>query len=247
MFKDHFSHSSKNYAKYRPGYPSGLFDFIISECSKTESCWDVGCGNGQASVELAKHFDQVLATDASQEQIKAAQLRDNITYLTAPAENCPSEDHSFDLVTVAQAIHWFDFDQFFEEVRRATRPGGLLAFWTYDLHKVDDQIDEVIYDFYENTVGEFWPPERKFVESHYQTIDVPFVELETPKFSIQKSFNRDDVVNYMSTWSAVKNYRNQKKEDPIVILEKNLRPVWPDRLQLKMVTWGLHMRLFKSD
>lgn len=245
MFKDHFSHNSKNYAKYRPGYPSGLFDFIISNCRETKYVWDVGCGNGQASSALAEHFDKVLATDASAEQINAGQQKLNINYLTAPAEACPESNDVFDLVTAAQAIHWFDLEKFFEEVKRVVKPGGYLAFWTYDLPRVNLVVDTVVNEFYAHTVGDYWPPERNVVDSKYATINAPFRELECPVFEYSQMWSRDDVFNYISTWSAVKNYRNIRGEDPMEQFLVGISKAWPIPEQKKLVTWNNYLRMFK--
>jgi ubiquinone/menaquinone biosynthesis C-methylase UbiE len=136
-FKDHFSGHAPDYRIFRPAYPPELFAFLASIASPEGLVWDCGTGNGQAAIALAEHFTHVFATDASEEQIRQAEPHPRVEYAVAPAERCPLPDGSANLVTVAQALHWFDLDQFNTEVKRVCHPGGFLAVWTYDLHAVN--------------------------------------------------------------------------------------------------------------
>jgi methylase of polypeptide subunit release factors len=84
------------YAKYRPTYPSVMYDFILGHTIGRAQAWDCATGNGQVAVELSKHFEQLMASDVSQSQLDNAIKAPNIKYLVAPAESTPFEDHSFD-------------------------------------------------------------------------------------------------------------------------------------------------------
>ena len=64
-FKDHFSAQAAIYREARTQYPDALFEFLRAQAPGGERAWDAGCGNGQASVALARHFHAVVATDPS--------------------------------------------------------------------------------------------------------------------------------------------------------------------------------------
>jgi ubiquinone/menaquinone biosynthesis C-methylase UbiE len=151
--KDNFSTQATQYAKFRPTYPQGLYDFINSEVKNKALAWDCATGNGQIAVQLAQTFEQVVATDISEKQLANAPQKNNITYKVEPAEKTTFKDHSVDLITVGQAIHWFNFGQFFDEVRRILKPDGLFIAVGYELMKINPAIDILIDNFYNNIVG----------------------------------------------------------------------------------------------
>ena len=171
--KDNFSRQSAIYAQYRPAYPQALYEFIFSQVANKEAAWDCGTGNGQAAMELSKSFAKVFATDISQRQINNAVLRDNISYSVQPAEKTDFPDNSFDLVTVAQALHWFRFDDFYPEVKRVTKPDGVFASWAYSLLRISNEINTLIEDHHYNTLNYYWDKERKYVDEEYRNI--PFL------------------------------------------------------------------------
>ena len=203
-FQDYFSSHAAAYRAFRPAYPKALFTHLASIASGRELAWDCGTGNGQAAVALAEHFDRVFATDASADQVKNAERHPRVEYAVARAEECPLPDHCADLVTVAQALHWFDFDRFYAEVRRVCRPGGVLAVWTYELHSVNPAVDAVLHRFQTEFVGPYWPPDRVWVDTHYRTIPFPFPELPAPRFEMTADWDLPRMLGYMSTWSATK-------------------------------------------
>ena len=242
-FKDHFSGKAAAYGRYRPHYPPELFSFLAAQCPLRELAWDCGCGNGQASVALADHFERVYATDASAEQIAKAKPHPKIAYAVAPAEASGLPDHSVDLVTVAQAIHWFDFDAFYDEVRRVSKPDGLLAAISYGLFEIEPALDERLHHFHRNTLGRHWPPERRHVDENLTTIPFPFEERETPSLSLKAAWNLDDLVGYIDTWSALQRYRAETGEDPLPAIRDDLAQFWGDPSESKTVRWPLNLRL----
>ena len=211
--------------------------------------WDCGTGNGQAAVQLARYMDEVIATDASAEQIRQAIPHERVRYLVAPAGDVPLEDKSVDLVTVAQAIHWFDHDAFYREVRRVVRPGSVIAAWTYTLFYASPEdlqapdIDAVLQHFYDEVVGPYWPPERRHIEAAYQSIPFPFEEQEAPKLTLTMDWTLADVVGYLRTWSASQRYREQVGTDPIREVEGNLRAAWGDPEMVRTMHWPAPMRI----
>ena len=241
-FKDHFSGHSSNYQKYRPSYPKELFSYLSGFCKDNKYVWDVGTGNGQCALELTQHFEAVLATDPSANQIRDAVQHEKIKYDVSPAEKCPETDQNFDLITVAQALHWFDFDAFFKEVRRVAKSGGILAAWTYTHAEVSQEVDQIYSKFYSEIVGDYWPAERCYVEDKYKSIDFPFEPIQSPQFKIQMEYSRDDYLAYLGTWSAVKNYKLDKKHDPIDLIRSELSELWSDSEELRVVTWPIHLK-----
>jgi len=242
-FKDHFSGHAADYRVFRPTYPPELFAFLASVAPAHELAWDCGTGSGQAAVVLAEHFARVFATDASAEQIANAEPHPKVEYAVAPAEACPLPDASADLVTVAQALHWFGFDRFYAEVKRVLEPGGLLAVWTYDLHAVNADVDPVLARLQSEFVGPYWPPERALVGAGYRTIPFPFEEVPAPAFGMTAEWNLPTLLGYMSTWSATKRFAAAHGFDPLERLADDFAAAWGDPAAVRTVRWKLALRL----
>lgn len=239
-----FSTVAREYASFRPGYPTGLFAWLGSVAPATHAVWDCGCGSGQASTALAEFFDEVFATDVAPEQIAAAKAHPRVRYSVAPAEKSGLADASVDLVTVAQALHWFDVQAFYDEARRVARPGALLVVWTYPRPEfVAPELDRVFLDFYSNVVGPYWPPERQHVESHYRTLPFPAGEIEPPPFGLELTWSFDQVIGYASSWSATARYRKELGSDPVPLLAEALRAVWPAAAAAQPLRMPLVVRL----
>lgn len=243
--KDNFSAGSANYAAFRPESPRELYDFLLKEAGTVGAAWDAGTGSGQAAAVLAAHFPRVYATDVSAEQLAHAVQHPRITYRQERAEQSSLPPESVDLVTVAQAFHWFDFGAFFAEVTRVTRPGALLAVWAYSLLRVDGGvIDELLKDFYQHTVGPYWDAERRHVDQGYRDITVPFPEIETPVFHIRGRWTQAELLGYLRTWSAVKHYQRSEGEDPVTALAEKLQSHWP-QTATRDIDFPVFMRLFR--
>jgi SAM-dependent methyltransferase len=244
-FKDHFSKQSTGYSRYRPNYPEELFAFLASLCRQPVKAWDCGCGTGQAAHGLVRHFKSVVATDASEAQIEKAAAGDGITYRVATAEASGLDDDSVDLVLVAQALHWFDFDMFYREVRRVCRPGGVLVAIAYGLMRINPEIDRVIDRLYVDLLGDDWPPERKHIDNAYETIPFPFAPLPGKGFAMLAEWSFDHCLGYLKTWSAVQNYREREENCPVSLVADEILDAWGDREQVLHVSWPLHLLLGK--
>jgi SAM-dependent methyltransferase len=242
-FKDYFSTQSLDYAKYRPRYPEELFAYISSLPAQRETAWDCATGNGQAALSLANFFEQVMATDGSQSQLDNAATHARVTYKQATAEESHIEPHSIDLVTVAQALHWFDLERFYAEVHRVLKPAGALAVWCYNLLEISPALDAVINRFYSDTVGPYWPPERKIIEDNYRSLSFPFDEVEPPSFNMTAQWNLLDLSGYFSTWSATQRFIAAHGHDPVPDLADELLPLWGEPHQAREVRWPLYMRV----
>jgi ubiquinone/menaquinone biosynthesis C-methylase UbiE len=245
-FHDHFSEVAGRYADFRPRYPAQLFDYL-AELAGRSLAWDCAAGNGQATIDLARRFDRVIATDASAQQIAAAEPMPNVEYRVATAEHSGLPDRSADLIAVAQALHWFDLNRFYAEAGRVLRPGGVLAVWAYGINQVEGSaINEIVQDFYSNIVGPYWPPERKLVEQGYRTLPFPFAELPPPRFEMQTRWTLDQLLGYFSTWSATNRYIKAKGENPLGPLAESLRLVWGDETSPRLITWPLSLRVGRA-
>ena len=243
MFKDHFSTASRGYARYRPRYPEALFRWLAGLCPSRELVWDAATGTGQAALGLAAHFDQVIATDASGEQIRHARPHPRVRYEVAPSEYVPIENDTVDLVLVAQALHWFEFDAFYGEARRVAKAGAVLAAVSYGLFRIESSLDQAIDDFYGRVLRDFWPAERRHVDEGYRSVPFPFEEIEPPAFQTETRWTLDHLLGYLGTWSAVNRAREETGADPLAGIEPELRDLWGEPLEFRPVTWSLNLRV----
>jgi SAM-dependent methyltransferase len=241
--KDNFSKRSDNYAKYRPGYPPVFFSYLNSLVQHKQYAWDCGTGNGQVAYPLAATFEHVFGTDISRSQIENALQADNIVYSVQPAGKTGFDNRMFDLVVVAQAIHWFDFDRFYSEVRRTGKENALLCVAGYGRPGIGEQIDRLITAFYENVVGEYWDPQRKYIDEGYKTIPFPFNEIKAPDLVNIQHWTLEHLTGYINTWSAVKHFAAQNGYNPTGKLESEIEPLWDK--EEKEVAFPLLLRIGK--
>lgn len=243
-FKDHFSRHAEDYAKFRPRYPKELFGYLATVAPGKELAWDCATGNGQAAIELAELFEQVIATDASEKQVANTEAHARVEYRVAPAEESGIPSRSVDLITVAQALHWFDLSLFYAEARRVLKPGGIVAAWAYKLASVTPSIDAVVGHYYSDVVGPYWPAERRLVEK-FEELAFPFPEIATPSFEMVAEWKLGHLVGYLRTWSATQRFMAANQCDPLKSLEEDLRAAWGDAEQPRRVVWPLTVRVGK--
>jgi ubiquinone/menaquinone biosynthesis C-methylase UbiE len=224
--KDNFSNQSSLYVQYRPTYPAELFEYILRFVNNKTTAWDCATGNGQAAIVLSKSFKKVIATDISHKQIANAEKADNIYYSVQPAEHTNIESSTVNLITVAQALHWFHFENFYAEVKRVAAENAFMAAWAYSLLQIDEHIDALIRDYHFNTLGKFWDAERKHVDDEYRNIPFPFEKLDVPQFHIEQYWSIEDLQGYLNTWSALQHCISEKSENPIPGLIELIRPSW---------------------
>lgn len=221
--KDHFSTGSEKYARFRPTYPPKLYTFLLKFCNNRNRAWDCATGNGQVAGELAKHFLQVQGTDISINQLANAVQRSNLQYSKQPAEKTTFPKAYFDLVTVGQAVHWFEFDRFFTEVKRVLKKDAVIAIFGYALFESNPETDDIIRFFYNEIIGPYWQPERRYLEEKYRTIPFPFSEVEVPELFIKQQWTIERLLGYLKTWSAVKSYEEDKGRNPVDMIRKELQ------------------------
>jgi len=228
MAKDNFSTQSKLYARYRPHYPSVLFKFLYDQTEQFDKAWDCATGNGQVASVLAQKFKSVYATDISQRQLDQANEQPNVVYKIGSAE-ASGLSEKVDLITVAQAIHWFDTEAFVKEAKRLSHTNTILAFWGYGLFQVGSAIDSLIFDFYDITVGPYWDPERRLIENKYRNIEVPLTESMSKEFVFEDQWSLETLQGYLSSWSAVQHYINKHGTNPVNEFIQKVAPLWGEQ------------------
>lgn len=243
---DNFSERAKAYSKFRPVYPENLYNFVYSHVENFDSAWDCGTGNGQVAVELSKKFNKVFATDISDAQLAEAPAKPNILYNNVRAEKTDFPDNSFDLITVAQAYHWFDQRAFLTEAKRVVKPSGILAVWGYNLLKISPEIDDMIRHFHDDTVGGYWNAERKIVDDNYQNILFLKDEIAVPKFELETEWKFEQLIGYLTSWSAVNTYQKSTGKNPLDLIEPKLAKVWGNK-ETYPVKFPLFLRLGKVE
>jgi SAM-dependent methyltransferase len=246
-FEDHFSQQALDYALYRPHYPAELFAYLASLVPKQRLAWDCGTGSGQAAIQLADHFKRVVATDASAEQIAHAFAHERIEYRVEPAEQPDLEANSVDLVTVAIAVHWFDLPRFYAAVRRVTIPNGILAVWTYHAPVIEPAVDSILLHYYREVLAGYWPERWRYVDERYQTLPFPFTELTPPGFEMQAEWNLDQLVGFLSSWSASQRYQAARGQHPVSGIWPALSEAWGIPEQHRLIRWPLYLRVGRVE
>jgi SAM-dependent methyltransferase len=245
-FPDHFSGTAASYASYRPRYPASLFAWLAGLAPRRDHAWDCGTGSGQAAEGLAAHFDHVTATDPSVAQLLHAPRVDRVAYVAMTAEQAALTSRAAALVTVAQALHWFEREAFYREVDRVLRAGGVLAVWSYALASIDPQIDSVLERFSSVIVGPYWPRERSLVDSGYRSIALPFPELSPPAFAMEADWDLHQLGGYLTTWSAVNRYRAERREDPVPAVIRAVAELWENPDESRRIRWPLTLRVARK-
>ena len=238
-FKDHFSAHAAGYADSRPGYPPELFEWLALQCPRRRLAWDAGCGNGQASVALAEYFTEVYATDPSKAQIAQAIPHENVHYSVESAEDCGLGDNTANLVTVAQAYHWFDHERFCAEARRVLANDGVVALWSYAESMVSPDVDAVVNELHHGTLENDWPPERRHVLDRYRDLPFPFRPMPAPAFEMRSEWNLHQYLAYLSSWSASQRFLRRTGTDPVAAVAAAMREAWGDPEQVRTVQWPL--------
>ncbi len=246
-FADHFSGVSSGYAAFRPSYPAALFDALADITPVHALAWDCGAGTGQASVELAQRFASVVATDASASQIAQATPHQRVTYRAAPAHESGIADASVGLITVAQALHWFDVDAFHAEAQRVLVPHGVIAEWSYGLLEVPSAplVTDMV-NALDAQVGAWWPPERKHVDNGYQDLAFPFEPMDIGSFTMEADWSPAQLLGYLSTWSAVTRFKADKGTDPLVSFAAELEGAW-GKAPVHRIRWPLTLRVGRHE
>lgn len=205
-FTDLFSEKSATYAQARPTYPDALYRFVAGAAPARDRAWDCATGNGQAAIGLARHFGSVEATDASEQQVANAIAAQGVRYSVQAAERTDFAPACFDAVCVAQALHWFDLERFYAEVRRVLKPGGVLAAWGYGWTRISPEVDSALERHLLVRIKPYWPEQNALLIAGYRTIAFPFEPIEAPAFRIEVRWTIAQLLAYVETWTATRRY-----------------------------------------
>lgn len=242
-FRDHFSKQAERYSRHRPAYPEALFDYLAGLTAQKKLAWDCGTGNGQAALKLARRFERVIATDASAEQISHAARADGVEYRAEPAERTSIATNSVDLITVGTAVHWFEFEPFYAEVRRVSRPGAILAVWTYHLPTVNAPVDAWLERYFRETLAGYWPDRIVYLDERYRTLPFPFEEIPTGPFTMTVRWDFDCFEGFLASWSGTVSYCERNGEAAFRRVMEGAAAAWGDRKARRPVTWTLYCRV----
>ena len=241
-FKDHFSGRAALYATYRPLYPPALFEFLAGLTPRHRTALDCGTGNGQAAIGLVSYFDRVIATDPSAEQIRNATSHERIEYRVAAAQSSGLPAQSVNLVTAAQALHWFDAAAFFAEAKRVLAPDGAIAVWGYGDPLLDSApLDAELHAFNRGLLEPYWFAERKLLLDGYKSIRFPFDKVTVPTFELEMKWTLAELAGYLRTWSATLRYRERHGVDPVLEVERSLATHWGGANAQRLIRWPLHL------
>ena len=241
--QDHFSAIAAEYSAGRITYPEELYEYLSSACREKQLVWDCATGSGQAAVDLSSHFDRVIATDISDSLLALASNIDNVMFRCAPAEDSGIEPESVDLVAVAQAIHWFEHADFWKEVSRVLKPGGVLAFWGYVWPTVDDRIDVLPGEF-KRTIAHCWPKRSHYLQECYKDIEPPFGRIESPDFHLEENWTVSDYLAHLASWSGIRYFRDKSGEDPLEAIKKDIELMWGQGTRI--VRWALVLKVYRN-
>ncbi|XP_010036343.2 putative methyltransferase DDB_G0268948 [Eucalyptus grandis] len=237
-----FVKQAQQYVAARPSYPPQLFRFIASKTPARDLAWDAGTGSGQAAQSLAEIYGNVVATDTSPKQLEFAPRLPNVRYeLTSPVMSMAELDRkvsaasSVDLVTVAQALHWFDLPTFYRQVKHVLKkPHGVIAAWCYTIPEVDGPVNSVFRRFYSVDSNPYWDPARKLVDSEYRGIDFPFEPVEgmedtgPVRFVTERTMGVEDFLTYIRSWSGYQTAKEKGVELLSGDTVERFRRAWAD-------------------
>ena len=192
---------------------------------------------------MTKYFKGVIATDLSSAQIEKAPISKNIEYRVCSAECSDLDSQSIDLIVVTQALHCFDVDLFYKEASRVLKPDAILAVISYQLPRISTEIDDLIDQFHQNIVGNFWPPQRAHVDSAYRDIPFPLKELPAPEVKMEVDWTLTQFLGYLQSWSAVVYFEKEKRQNPLDLIHSELHKLWGEQESLGDLSWPLTLRI----
>lgn len=226
---DRFSKQSKEYAASRPTYPDALFEFLSEQTPAHQLAWDCGTGNGQAAIRLVEYFEKIYATDISAAQLENARPHQNIQYVKLNEGRTALQHNSVDLVTAAQAAHWFDLEKFYREADRVLRPRGIIALWGYGfISASDNEIDRIFQKLGREILKEYWDENVNKIWNGYDSFPFPFEEIDHPEFIMKIEWSLDQFVSYVSSWSAAQKFKEKNGSSPVDSVWDDLVKSWKD-------------------
>ncbi len=245
--KSTFSYDPSHYTNYRPQYPKELFEFLSKKSTSPKMVLDCGSGSGQATEGLSRIFEHVIAVDASNELLSKAKKLSNVTYIQSLCEKLPLASNSIDLICVAQAIHWFQLETFYEEVKRILKPGGIIAVFCYNQATISTKVDEIVANIYEQVKSnENITIERQYVYDAYETLPFPFKKILSPSFKMTVRWNYNQWLEYMKTWPSILEYEKKFNINLVENSKLAIRHAWENEDE-KEITWSIYLKVGQTE
>ncbi|KAJ0040389.1 hypothetical protein Pint_27399 [Pistacia integerrima] len=253
-----FDKQAKLYVDARPTYPSEWYSMLASHTTLHCLAWDVGTGNGQAAFGVAEHYEQVVATDVSEDQLENALPHPRVRYLHTPLSLSDDElvtliggENSVDLVTGAQAVHWFDLPKFYTIINRVLRkPGGVIAVWGYKGFEVSPTFNALMKKFYETTIP-YWNQNAQSLFDGYKDLPFPFesvglgFEGQPLELDMPKELSLEGFLRMLRSWSAINSALEQGVDLLSESVVKEFEGVWGGSHLIRTVTYKAFMLVGK--
>ncbi len=179
----------------------------------------------------------------SPKQLSQAKPHPQIRYSVQLAEETTFADNSFSLITVAQALHWFNFEQFWPEVQRLLKPGGIFAAWSYGFPELEPQLDVILQTQLLDLLKPYWAPQNQLAIDGYQTIVLPLQELEAPAFRLAPQWILTQVLAYFQTSSATKKAIAQEGETFWEQFATMFEQAWRNVSTPKAISMNISLRI----
>lgn len=156
-----------------------------------------------------------------------------------------------DLVTIAQALHWFDLPTFYQQVKWVLKkPNGVIAAWCYTVPEVNSHVDSFFQRFYTVDSAPYWDPARKLVDDKYKSIEFPFEPIDGEDhtgpfvFKTERLMNLDDYFTYIKSWSAYQTAKEKGVELLSCDVVEDFEHAWnQDGNSEKLVVFPVHLRI----
>lgn len=129
-------------------------------------------------------------------------------------------------------------EKFYLEVKRIAKPNCILALISYGVTIMKGEIGERLSSFYWDDIHKCWPEGREHVETGYQTLNFPFKEESMSNISIERKWNRSDLIGYVDTWSAIRRAKSGQAHTLLEQFEREMAKIWPDDIKYQ-VTWPI--------
>ena len=197
-----------------------------------------------------------MATDISEAQLKSAIPHSRVKYLHTPL-SLPEEEvvkliggeGSVDLITVAQAVHWFDLSTFYPLVNRLLKkPGGVIAVWTYKGPTVSPAVDSLTQRFYLTTLP-FLNERAQNAVDGYKTLPFPFESVglgmgsegHPVSLDMEKKLSFEGFLRMLRSWSAVATAKDKGVHLLSEEVVKEFETAWSGREVIASVTYKCFM------
>jgi ubiquinone/menaquinone biosynthesis C-methylase UbiE len=236
-----YSISADKYIATRPSYGDDIYNYISSLLNENNMAWDCACGSGQATKEIAKFVNRVVATDPDDIQLKKAPKLDNVRYLEESETVKTINDQSVDLITVATGIHWLNRGKFYKEAERVLKKNGVLATWGYTGVDLNPEIDDTIKSIVKNYLMPYYPKEILIAFNQYKEIELPMNKFDSPNFEVSYDWDFETLMNYISSFTAMQRYKKTHGKSGVALFRSEILDAWGgDALTTKKMTWELH-------